>query len=235
MCPHPPLIVPELAGAAAAELDGLREACVAAITSLLASRPDVLVVVGGAPAAGSYDADAGGSLAAWGVDVRVGEGDPVLPLSLTIGRRLLDMAGGAAPSAYAAVASDAPAATCEQTGRELAGRGRRVALLVMADGCATLTVKSPGYLQPDAEAHNRALARALGAADVAALAALDPDEAERLWIGGRAAFQVLAGAARPGPRDEDGDRFVAELLYDDAPYGVGYFVARWRLPEPGPA
>ncbi|WP_405140338.1 class III extradiol dioxygenase subunit B-like domain-containing protein [Sphaerisporangium sp. NBC_01403] len=242
VCPHPPLIAPEVAGAAAPELDDLRDACASAIRSLAASRPDTLVVVGDAEATRSYGPDAGGSLAPWGAAVRVGPGDPVLPLSLTIGRLLLDLAGSGAPSGYQAVAADAPVEACSRLGAALAGRGRRVALLVMGDGSARLTVKSPGYFEPGALPYNEALARALGGADAPALADLDPEEAAELWVAGRAAFQVLAGAALAGReatghaagagQEDSGSGFLGELLYDGAPYGVGYLVARWSRRDP---
>ncbi|RCG32566.1 hypothetical protein DQ384_03475 [Sphaerisporangium album] len=244
VCPHPPLIVPEVAGEAARELDGLREACVCAVRSLAAARPDVLITVGGAETTRSYGPDAAGTLAPWGADVRVGEGPPVLPLSLTLGRWLLDRADAGLPAAHEAVASDAPPETCARLGATLAARGERVALLVMGDGSARLTVQSPGYLHPDAASYDEALARALADVDARALAALDPGEADELWVAGRAAFQVLAGAAGRDAGATGGDagtmrgdagaaggrRLAGELLYDEAPYGVGYFVARW-LPE----
>src|SRR4051794_14708729 len=106
VCPHPPLIVPELAGSAAPELDDLRAACAAAIGVLVAAEPDLLIVVGGADDAAGYPADASGTLRPWGVDVRTGSGTPVLPLSLTISRWLLDQSGAAA-DAFTAVAFDA--------------------------------------------------------------------------------------------------------------------------------
>ena len=43
VCPHPPLLVPEVAAGAASELDDLRAACLAAIEHLSAA--DHLVVV----------------------------------------------------------------------------------------------------------------------------------------------------------------------------------------------
>ncbi|MBB6475115.1 hypothetical protein [Sphaerisporangium rubeum] len=182
---------------------------------------DEVVVVGGGAAGAVYPADAAGTLAPWGVDVRVGEGTAVLPLSLTVGRWLLDRAGVGRPDEYRAVAVDAGPEECLAIGAELAERASRVALLVMADGSAALTVKAPGYLQPGAEDYDRALVRALAAADVTALGALDPAEADELWVGGRAALQVLAGAGRK-------DTFQAEVLYDEAPYGVGYHVVSWH-------
>ncbi|MFC4059412.1 hypothetical protein ACFOWE_13985 [Planomonospora corallina] len=215
VCPHPPLLAPELAGVAAGELDGLRSACAVATAGLRAARPDTVVVVGGAEEAGSYGPDAAGSLAPWGVDVRIGPGEPVLPLSLTLGRRLVEEAGLAA-SAFHAVPFDAPQAECAALGARLAEGAGRVAMLVMADGSARLTEKSPGHLDPRARPYDDALAAALARGEIPDL---DPGEAAGLWVAGRAALQVLAGAA--GPLD-------GELLHHDAPYGVGYLVALLR-------
>ncbi|MEU9830007.1 hypothetical protein AB0D67_00570 [Streptosporangium sp. NPDC048047] len=217
VCPHPPLLVPELAGAAGPELDDLRAACAAALDALRDARPERIVVVGGADLAGEHGAGAAGSLAPWGVDVRAGEGEPVLPLSLTIGRWLLDRAGMAA-SSFHAVPFDASPAECAALGARLADGPGRVALLVMADGSARLTEKSPGYLDPRAEPYEAAIVGALARGDARELAALDPGEAAESQVAGRAALQVLAGA---------GGASHAEVLYHAAPYGVGYFVARW--------
>ncbi|MEV4164721.1 hypothetical protein [Nonomuraea dietziae] len=240
VCPHPPLIVPELAGAAAPELDGLRAACAAAIGAVLAVDHDLLVVVGSDERTRAYGGQAAGTLGPWGVDVRVGEGEPVLPLSLTIGRWLLAMqptgeptseptggtAGGRVGTAAAGrrlmfqgVASDASVAECLALGAELV-EGRRTALLVMGDGSACLTEKSPGYLHPAAGPYNEEIVRALAEADTGALAAMDPAEAAALWVAGRAALQVLAGAA-------EGAALRPALLDESSPYGVGYFVATW--------
>lgn len=213
VCPHPPLLVPALAGAAAAELDELRAACAAAVSALRDAAPDAIVVVGGADRGGAYGADAAGSLAPWGADVRVGAGEPVLPLSLSVGRWLLEREGLDA-SEFHAVPFDASTEACAALGGRLAeGRGR-VAMLIMADGSACLTEKSPGYLDARAEPYNTAIVEALSRGEVPAL---DPREAAELWVAGRAALQVLAGAR--GSLD-------GEILYDDAPYGVGYFAVR---------
>ncbi|MBE3010103.1 class III extradiol dioxygenase subunit B-like domain-containing protein [Microbispora sp. NEAU-D428] len=226
VCPHPPLLVPQVAGAAAPELDDLRAACAAAVGSLLDARPDVLAVAGGADVAASFPGDAAGTLRPWGPDVRVGPGDPVLPLSLTIGRWLVERAhasGCDLPALrFEAAGFDEPPAECAALGRRLAESARRVALLVMGDGSARRTEKAPGYIHPDAVPYDEMLAAALASGDTGRLLGLDPDEARELWAAGRAAFQVLGGAAREAPSPA-----ASELLYDDAPYGVGYFVARW--------
>ncbi|MGW1451789.1 hypothetical protein ACWCO3_26440 [Micromonospora sp. NPDC002411] len=95
VCPHPPLLVPEVAGSAAPELDDLRAACDTAVRRLLAVGPDSVVLLGTGPVTGPIRTPATGSLQPWGVDLDVplAPGQPdrgaVLPLSLTIGAWLL--------------------------------------------------------------------------------------------------------------------------------------------------
>ena len=98
VCPHPPLLVPEATGAsdpAASELGRLRTACRDAVAVLIGAAPDLLVVAGGAGQTTEYPPGPGGSLRDFGVPFSVGA-DPVLPLSLTIGKWLL--AGVARPA-----------------------------------------------------------------------------------------------------------------------------------------
>ncbi|MET9469323.1 class III extradiol dioxygenase subunit B-like domain-containing protein [Streptomyces sp. NPDC006544] len=228
VCPAPPMLVPELAAGAAAELGDARTACSDALSVLAASRPDLLVVLGAADRDhhGSYPQGARGSFRGFGVDadVRLGEGDEgprLLPAPLAIGAWLLGRAGwGVAPVEGFGVAEPLDTARCLETGRELAGRDARVALLVMGDGSACRSLKAPGYFDERAAGFDAEAARALGAADVAALAALDPELAAEVQAAGRAPWQVLAGAA-------EGAGLEGRLLYEDAPYGVGYFVAAW--------
>ncbi|MHB1615206.1 MAG: hypothetical protein ACYCYA_12975, partial [Actinomycetes bacterium] len=98
ICPHPPLIVPELARGAAGELDGLRRACDAAVEVLLAAAPAEVVVVGAAPSSGAYPADAVADFAGYGpvpdvaahgavpsADREPGSAPTRLPLSLSVG------------------------------------------------------------------------------------------------------------------------------------------------------
>ena len=65
------------------------------------------------------------------------------------------------------------------------------------------------------------MAAALAAADASALAALDPAADRGLFVAGRAAWQVLAGAARR-------DAFTGDLRYRAVPFEVTYLVARWH-------
>lgn len=225
VCPHPPLIVPELAAGAAGELDALRLACDSAIAELAAARPDRIVVIGTGPESADFAKGGTGSFAPLGVDLIVrlgaGGGEERLPESLAVGAWLLARTPVGAQVSGLAVAAATDAADCLASGAELVSGDERIALLVMGDGSACRTEKAPGYLDERAEAYDAAVARALGGADVLALAGLDPDLAEELWVAGRAAWQVLAGAA-------DGAGLEGRLVYEDAPYGVGYFVAVWR-------
>ncbi|MFJ2824049.1 hypothetical protein ACIO7M_23475 [Streptomyces toxytricini] len=233
VCPAPPLLVPEVAAGAAAELGAARTACSDALAVLAASRPDLLVVVGAAAedAAGTYPEGSPGSFRPFGVaaDVRLGSGaepeaavpERPLPAPLAVGAWLLARARwGAAPLEGLAVAETLETADCLAAGRGLAARADRVALLVMGDGSACRTLKAPGYLDERAAGFDAAAARALADADPAALAALDAGLAHELLAAGRAPWQVLAGAA-------EGAGLAGRLLYEDAPYGVGYFVAAW--------
>ncbi|WP_189893859.1 class III extradiol dioxygenase subunit B-like domain-containing protein [Streptomyces xantholiticus] len=228
VCPCPPLLVPEVASAAAPELDAVRAASADAVAVLAASRPDLLIVVGPAGQAyrGPHAAGAAGSFRGFGVelDVRLGEGagqERALPPSLAVGAWLLDRnRWGAAPVEGLGVGESLDTGRCLVVGRELAARAERVALMVMGDGSACRTLKAPGYLDERAVDFDRRAADALGAADVEGLKALDEVAAHELKASGRAPWQVLAGAA-------EGAGLGGRLLREDVPYGVGYFVAAW--------
>ncbi|MDA2802903.1 class III extradiol dioxygenase subunit B-like domain-containing protein [Nocardiopsis suaedae] len=219
VCPFPPLLVPEVAAGAAAELDDLRRECDAVVGALKASGADRLVVVGPGERTRRHGADSGGDLAPYGVPFPIGPQPPVLPLSLAIGRWLAEREG-TVPDAYVEVASDAEPGECLALGAELAGEASAVALLVMGDGSARRPPSSPGRPDDRAPAFDEEAASALARADTDALARIDPALARELMAAGRPAWQVLAGAA-------GGDTVKGELLSHQAPYGVGYFVARW--------
>lgn len=229
VCPSPPLLVPEVAAGAAEELADTRAACVDAVGVLAAARPDLLVAVGPVTDnewAGAYPEGSSGSLRGYGVPLTVtlGEGSVAgrpLPPSLTVAAWLLERTSwSAAPVAGQGVPERSSSADCLRLGRQLATDAERVALLVLGDGSATRSLKAPGYFDERAEGFDAGLARALGAADSAALRALDPVLAAELQVSGRSSSQVLAGAA------ESAD-LAGELLHDSAPYGVGYLVATW--------
>jgi hypothetical protein len=230
VCPCPPLLVPEVAAGAASELEALRAACVDALGVLAAARPDRLVVVGPAEQSGGgpYPEGARGSFHGFGVDLGVrlgrdtgGASGRELPPSLAVAAWLLERTGwSGAPVEGLAVGEPLAPERCSAAGRDIAGRSERTALLVMGDASACRSLKAPGYLDERAEPFDAEVARALGAADVAALRGLDAGLAQELKVSGRAPWQVLAGAA-------EGAGLSGALLYEDAPYGVGYLVAAW--------
>jgi hypothetical protein len=227
VCPHPPLLIPAATGAPGVrdpELERLRAACHQAVASLLAERPDLIVVVGADPTTShtaEYPPQAPGHLHDFGIPFTVGgHGSPALPLSLTIGKWLLT-GRGAPPTAWWGIASAGPPAECLQLGEKLAALAPRVALLAMGDGPARRARAAPHAADPEADRYDDQVAGALAAADPGALAALDPGRDGPLEIAGRAAWQVLAGATGQ-------DAFDAELRYRGAPFEVSYFVASWH-------
>lgn len=227
VCPHPPLLVPEALGAAGHRRDGelgaLLAACDSAVGGLAAAEPDLIVVVGGAAATAAYDGSAAGSLREYGVSFAVGSGAPVLPLSLTLGSWLLRRAGLAGGRVrFQAVARDTPAPECLRLGAELARQAPRVAVLAMGDGSGRRAVRIEGAADPEAAGYDAEVAAALDEADPARLARLAPALDDELVVAGRAAWQVLAGAA-------EGRRLTGQLRRVVAQYEVGYLVASWDV------
>ena len=226
MIPSAPVMVPELATGAAAELTELHAAVLAAARSL----PDRWVAVGVGSADEVIGTDAVGTFGGYGVDVRValtGDGlvDEVvqpsrLPLAALIAGWVRGQANPAALAEVRVYSEGQDGAAALARGRalraELDGDAEAVGVLVVADGANTLTPPAPGGYDPDSPAVQQRLDDALGSGDVAGLAGL-PRE-----IAGRVAYQVLAGLVEPGPSS-------ARDLFRGAPYGVGYFVGTWTL------
>lgn len=220
--PSAPVLVPQLAGAAADQVADLAAAVLAAAAFL----PERWVVIGVGPGDDVVGPDASGTFAGFGTDVRVRlspQTSPAAPAELPVCALLgAWVRGQARPEATARVhvyRADHDADTALARGRQLRAEIDRdpepVGVLVAADGANTLTPAAPGGYDPDNAEAQRALDDALANGDVAALAALPPP------ILGRVAFQVLAGLAEPGPRS-------AKELYRGAPYGVGYFAGAWQ-------
>lgn len=234
VCPAPPLLVPEVAAGAAHELDALRGSCADAVAGLAAAGPERLVVVGPAEPEGRglHGQGAVGSFRPFGVEVEVSLGPSAgsasagsgreLPPALAVGAWLLrENDWSAAPCQGLGVGEPFDPAECARVGRDLAAGRERLALLVMGDGSACRTLKAPGYLDERAGDFDAQVATALENADTAALAGLDPHLAAELRAAGRAPWQVLAGAAEQAG-------LTGQLLREEAPYGVGYFVALWN-------
>jgi hypothetical protein len=229
VCPHPPLLVPEVAAGAAGELDELRRACDEALARLLAREPRTVVLLGSGPSTREFNAPYRASFRRWGADVETvldgtGPGGSAVPLSLAVGVWLVRRAIGAGrvrrPTAWRArtVAADASPADCAAVGAELRSSDDW-ALMVLGDGSACRGAKAPGYDDPRAGPFDKTVAQALATADTGALRDLDPALAAELRVAGRAPWQVLAACAGGAGR--------GDLLYEAAPYGVAYFVATW--------
>ncbi|HET9861474.1 MAG TPA: hypothetical protein VFQ19_16980 [Nocardioidaceae bacterium] len=217
-CPHPPLLFRELTGEqdVAAEI---RAACHAALTSAIAVAPDVVVVVGGDRRTASWDPGLAPEVRGFGTtDPR--PVSPGLPLSLGVASRLLVETGWHGPVRMHAVACDAGREEVDALAAEVASAGERVAVLVMGEGSARRGEKAPGYIDERAFGFDEATGRALRSGDLTALAAMDPGLAAELMVTGRAPFGVLAAAVSGAPAR-------AEVLYQDDPWGVMYFVASW--------
>lgn len=216
MCPAPPLLARELTGQALV-LPELRQACAAAVARLLATAPDVVLVVGAGAVTATWDPGDRLDLPAWAPG-HGRRGTPGLPLAPGLGAMLLDEAGFAGPLIMQAVGEAEPAAACLRLGASAADLAGRVAMLVVGDGSARRSPTAPGHFDERAAPFDRAVQQALEDGDMTALAALDPVLARDLLASGRAAWQVLAGALSPlSPR--------GEILYADAPLGVSYLVA----------
>jgi hypothetical protein len=220
VCPHPPALVPAVSQGAHGLLADLRAAAFAAVGELRDGDLDLLLCVGGGEAGADWGPDGGGSLRGYGVGASFGGAESGMPLSLTVADYLAESTGTSVDG-FVSVAAAATPEDCAARGADLAGSAPRVGLLVMADGSARHTRQSPGPFDERAVAYDAAVLTALTAPDPDALLALDPELSTELWVGGRPAWQVLAGALLASP-----GRWVGVTRYAQAPLGVGYAVVR---------
>ena len=220
LIPSPPVLVPHLAGAAAGEVAGFRDAALTAAAGL----PDRWVVIGAGARGDVIGPHSRGTFAGYGVDVPVTlspqapDTVSALPLCALIAAWLRGQASPAASAEVRVFATDLDAAAAMAAGRalraEIDGTDTPIGVLVVADGANTITPPAPGGYDPDAAAVQKSLDDALARGDADALTRL-PDS-----IVGRVAYQVLAGLSGPGPA-------AAKEVVRGAPYGVGYFVGTW--------
>ena len=219
--PSAPVLVPELAGAAAEEVAELRAAMIAAVAAL----PPNWVVVGVGAADAVVGQDSVGTFAGFGVDLEVllspeASGQPVeLPLCALIAGWIRAQAQPDARTQVRVYADNHGAETALALGQRLRvdidASAEPTGVLIVADGANTLTPPAPGGYHPDDVDVQRALDDALACGDLGALTRLPAQ------VTGRVAFGVLAGLAEPAPRS-------AKELYRAAPYGVGYFTGVWQ-------
>ncbi|WP_313674544.1 hypothetical protein [Mycolicibacterium sp.] len=219
LSPQAPVLVPALAGLAAAEVAGIRDAAVAAAAVL----PERWIAVGVGPAEQFIGPGNRGTFAGYGADVAVAlspdtAADTVaLPLCALFAGWLRGAANPAARVEVRVYSADLDAAGAQARGRalraEVEAADEPIGVLVLADGANTLNPSAPGGYDPAAQDIQNELDAALAAGNAEALTRL-PD-----GVVGRVAYQVLAGLA-PNPA-------AATALAGDAPYGVGYFVGVW--------
>lgn len=218
--PSAPVLVPQLVGAAAAELTDLRQAVFAAASAL----PDRWLAIGVGDADEVVSPCAAGTFAGYGVDVRAGLSPDThdvrdLPLSALITAWVRSEVQPSASAEVRVFARDHTAEHAIRCGEQLRSvvdeTDEQVGALVVADGANALTPRAPGGHDPASFAVQAALDDALAAGDVVALRRLPAS------ITGRVAFQVLAGLAGTTPRS-------AKELYRGAPFGVGYLVGVWQ-------
>ncbi|MFC3962024.1 hypothetical protein [Nocardia jiangsuensis] len=231
LMPAPPVLVPELCGGAAEPgVPALRAAVLDALGALAAESGSWTVLGTGR---GQYGPDTVGTFRGYGVDLTVALGpdataepDPELELPVLIAAWAR---GAAAPGANAEVRL-LPEETSARAAADFGARLRAEldatpeprGVLLIADGAATLTTASPGYLDERAPAVQRALDTALATGDRAVLLELDPALCADLVLRGRVGYQALAGLL-----GRDG-AVAAETRFQGAPFGVGYHAGLWR-------
>lgn len=195
VCPHPPLLLRELNG----QIDSvpeLRAACHDAIRTIVGWRPDRIVIVG-------LDS----------------------PWALRVANRLLIESGWHGDAEWHPLRPDSTTAERTEAADNLVGTPDRSALLVMADGTASRTVKAPGYFDQRAVDVDETLVRALRDGDYEQLTRFDDGLADELRMQGVPALHVLGAAVRTAaPRS-----VLPVVSYVDAPFGVLYVVATWQL------
>jgi hypothetical protein len=219
--PSAPVLVPELAGAAADEVAELRAAVIAAAAAL----PPRWVGVGAGASDAVFGPDSVGTFAGYGIDLVVrlsaqADAWPAwLPLCVLFTGWLRDQAQPEAQAEVRVYAGhhdvEAALAIGRRLRRDLEAIAAPTGVLVVADGTTTLTPAAPGGYHPADADVQLALDDALASGDLAALSRL-PEQ-----VVGRVALQVLAGLTEPTPRS-------AKELYRTAPYGVGYFAGVWQ-------
>ena len=223
LCPAPPVLVPAVSRAAAAELDDVRAACGLAVAELLRHEHARLLVVASGPTR-TFGTQAAADLSSVGVPLDVppltGPADdgPPLPLALAVGRWLLAQAGhaGGADGAWWTVDGEGALAV----GRRVARSSEPTTLLVLGEGSSAIGPHAPLAQDDRAPGFDAAVADLVRVGDAAGLGRLDGAVAGALGATGWAAWQAFASAA-------GGRTGAGRLLAYDAPYGVGYVVGTW--------
>jgi len=219
-CPHPPLLIRPLSGTQDVA-EELRAACLAALRPVVSAGPAAVVVIGGADQPGPWDVATPVDVRRFGTTgPRTGPG---LPLSLGVGRWLLDEAGWTGPTELLALSWDTSDDDLEALAAGLLTHDD-VAVLLMGEGSTRRGETAPGFLDERAFPFDDVVADALDSGEGSELRTLDEALARELMVGGRAVFRLLGNLVAPTGRPAD-----AVLDYRDDPLGVSYFVATWKL------
>lgn len=240
--PGAPAFVSELMGSAAHELDELRHAADSAVSravsDLLAESHDSpsassavtqLVIIGpGDPA--EYDAAGPVSFGSFGRDVSIAaladgqRSNNDLPTPLMVARYLAsrDVASHPEHSDLWATARwvTTSGAGATALGERLRDDAMRIAVILVADGALCHGPKAPRAEDPRAEAYDDEVCDVLASGKLGRLAQIDADLGVELGASGPRVWPVLFAAA-------DGDG-IGAVLWQGAPYGVGWAVAQWR-------
>ena len=247
-------------GSAAPELDELRQAADGAVSwvvrDLVAASGDspssgsvsAQLVIVGAGHPGEFDAAGPVSFGSFGRDVRVpalvegGHTDCELPTPLMVVRHLASRDVAAHPGHASLWASarwiTTSGADATALGGQLRENGTRVGLILVADGAACHGPKAPRAEDPRAQAYDDDVCAALASGQPDRLAQINADLGDELGATGPQVWPVLLAASASASVDEQHevrtDRWVGEVLWSGAPYGVGWTVAAWRRPTTSP-
>jgi hypothetical protein len=217
--PHPPLLVPELAGAAAPELAPLRAACHEALSAVVAAA-DLTILIGDGPVWAVPATSAPGSFRPYGAAVDVALPTLVdldlpalpppaqltdLPLSLAVAAHLLGDLDPPPARLFAATVPRSLGPLAAATIGHTLTTTDRFGLVVMADLSACRTERAPGAFHLDAADFDAQVADAFRTGTPQRLLALDPTRSADLLVTGRAPLQVLAGAFDRDPSMQRAD------------------------------
>lgn len=194
LVPAAPVLVAELSGHLRPAATP-REAARRAIAGLIATKPDVIVVVAEGDGDETFDSTSALHLHRLGGMHRddYAPGSRTLPVPLAIGAALLRDAGWAGPTSYQVVDAATTPVDARARGEDLVAGDQRVGLLLLGNGSACCTPKAPGSLHPDAESFNAALLNAIVSGDREAVLAWTPEAFATQLSDARVPLQVLSG------------------------------------------
>jgi hypothetical protein len=209
-CPHPPLLLPQIATGVEIETQSLRSACNEALDRLIDAGFSQLLVLGADGPRVDSHAFAPGLTA----DLRP------MPLSLLVASWLLSERSPSFETIYLAIGGDGEPVTGWP---DLPDLPEATGVLVMGDGSARRSLKGPGYLDARAEPFDATVVKALADGSPRSLADLDLELADQLLVAGAPVWKAAANLVGVE------SKWRADVLYADAPYGVTYMVASWLL------